>query len=291
MTPLAGPDSSEPRLGHPARLTFMQRLQNALITRGNVCVGIDPHPALLEDWGLADDVDGVREFALSVVEEIGEYAAAVKPQAAFFERHGSAGVAVLEEVIAAASAAGALVIVDAKRGDIGSTMAAYADAYLADDSPLAGDAVTLSPFLGFGSLTPAFDTAARTGRGVFVLALTSNPEGPQVQHATNQGTSVAASIVAQADALNRAQGLNHVGLVIGATVGDGVRVTGVNIDDFTGPILVPGVGAQGAGRAEIDAVFGANAPRVLINVSRAILLHGRQQLRTALDRVTKGLRP
>ena len=91
--------------------------------------------------------------------------AAFKPQAAFFERHGSRGVAVLEEVIAACREVGTLCIVDAKRGDIGSTMDGYAQAFLSDASPLAGDAVTLSPYLGVGSLTPALELARQTGRG------------------------------------------------------------------------------------------------------------------------------
>ena len=107
----------------------------------------------------------------------------LKPQSAFFERHGSAGIAVLEKAVRAAREAGALVLLDAKRGDIGSTMQGYAEAYLDQSSPMAVDAMTVSPYLGFESLRPALDTAAAHGAGVFVLALTSNPEGPQVQHA------------------------------------------------------------------------------------------------------------
>ncbi len=138
----------------PVSLGFGDRLYAAMREHGPVCVGIDPHASLLAQWGLDEDANGVREFSLRVVEALGGRAAAFKPQAAFFERHGSRGVAVLEEVIAACREVGTLCIVDAKRGDIGSTMAGYAEAFLSDQSPLAGDAVTLSPYLGVGSLTP-----------------------------------------------------------------------------------------------------------------------------------------
>ncbi len=110
----------------------------------------------------------------------------VKPQSAFYERFGSRGIAVLERVVAESRAAGALVLLDVKRGDIGSTSQAYADAYLDPAAPLACDAVTLSPYLGFGSLDPFVDTARRHGAGLFVLALTSNKEGPEVQHAAHR---------------------------------------------------------------------------------------------------------
>lgn len=264
------------RAGAPdgaARVPFGERLAAAMDDAGPLCVGIDPHASLLAAWGLADDVTGVRELSLRVVDALGGRVAALKPQAAFFERHGAAGVAVLEEVVAAARAAGTLTIVDAKRGDIGSTMAGYADAFLADGSPLAGDAVTLSPFLGFGSLAPAVELAARTGRGVFALCLTSNPEGREVQHAVGpDGVSVAAGIAAAAAAANAgADPMGSVGLVVGATVGDAARATGTDLGAVNGPLLAPGVGAQGAGRAELAAVFGSARGQVLASSSRGVL--------------------
>jgi len=168
----------------------------AVAEHGPLCVGIDPHPGLLASWGLSQDAAGLERFALTCVEAFGGHVALVKPQAAFFEAHGSRGVAVLERVVADLRGSGTLVLVDAKRGDIGSTMAAYAAAYLTEGSPLAGDAVTASPYLGFGSLDPALEAAAASGRGIFVLALTSNPEGASVQRAVNaDGRSVAQSIV------------------------------------------------------------------------------------------------
>ena len=144
-------------------------------------------PGCSHAWGLRDDVAGLGTFALTAVEAVAPYVAVVKPQSAFFERFGGAGVAVLERVDRRVSAAGALVLLDVKRGDIGSTAQAYADAYLDPTSPLAVDAITASPFLGFGSLDPMVDTARKHDAGVFVLALTSNPEGAEVQHAPHRG--------------------------------------------------------------------------------------------------------
>jgi orotidine-5'-phosphate decarboxylase len=257
-------------------MTFGARLAAAMDEHGPLCVGIDPHQSLLAEWGLADDVDGLRTFAHTVMEAVGGRVAAVKPQAAFFERHGSAGVAVLEEVVAAGRQTGTLVIVDAKRGDIGSTMGAYADAFLRDGSPLAGDALTVSPYLGFGSLDPAVELALQTGRGLFVLCLTSNPEGHEVQHAlTADGGSVAALMAARAAALNAdAAPMGSIGLVVGATVGDAAARTGTDLTAVNGPLLAPGVGAQGAGAAELTAVFGQARRQVLASSSRGVLRAG-----------------
>ncbi|HHW82818.1 MAG TPA: orotidine-5'-phosphate decarboxylase, partial [Actinomycetales bacterium] len=162
---------------------FGARLYAAMRERGPLCVGIDPHASLLDAWGLPDTPEGLREFSLTVVDQLGGIVPALKPQSAFFERHGSAGVAVLEEVLAAARDAGVATILDVKRGDIGSTMSGYAEAYLRPGAPLEADSITLSPYLGPGSLDPAVRLAREHGKGVFVLALTSNPEGASVQHA------------------------------------------------------------------------------------------------------------
>jgi orotidine-5'-phosphate decarboxylase len=256
------------------REPFGERLARAVDVRGALCVGIDPHPGLLDAWGLPDDAGGLEAFAQAVVEALGARVAVLKPQVAFFERHGSRGVAVLERVLAAARDAGALTIADAKRGDIGSTMAAYGDAFLGEGSPLAADAVTLSPYLGVGALRPALDVARATGRGVFVLALTSNPEGAAVQHARSaDGRSVAAGVLAAARAENAgAAGAGRwgpVGVVVGATVGDVGEVAG----DLRvgGPILAPGLGAQGAGPADLVRVFGPALADVLATTSREVL--------------------
>jgi orotidine-5'-phosphate decarboxylase len=131
--------------------TFGERLHRAVRERGPLCVGIDPHAALLRAWGLSDDVAGLDRFAHTVVEALADRVAVLKPQSAFFERFGSPGIQVLESIIRQLRAAGALALLDVKRGDIGSTMAAYAGAYLDPDSPLCADAITVSPYLGVGS--------------------------------------------------------------------------------------------------------------------------------------------
>ncbi|QKV91579.1 orotidine-5'-phosphate decarboxylase [Streptomyces sp. NA02950] len=257
---------------------FGTRLRAAMDTRGPLCVGIDPHASLLAEWGLGDDVAGLERFTRTVVDALAERVAVLKPQSAFFERFGSRGIAVLERAVADARAAGALVLMDAKRGDIGSTMGAYAAAYLDPGSPLFSDAVTVSPYLGFGSLRPALDAARASGAGVFVLALTSNPEGAEVQHAVGaDGTSVAASVLASLKAENAgeaAQGrLGSFGAVVGATLGTAASRAGAELS-IGGPLLAPGIGAQGATPADLPGVFGAAVRDVLPSVSRGVLRYG-----------------
>jgi orotidine-5'-phosphate decarboxylase len=275
------------------RESFGSRLGRAMADRGPLCVGIDPHPALLAAWELNDDVAGLERFSLTVLEAVGGLAAAVKPQVALYERHGSAGMAVLERTLAAAAGAGVLSIADAKRGDIGSTMAAYADAWLRDGSALAADSVTLSPYLGFESLRPALDLAAQTGRGVFVLALTSNPEGASVQH-VGGADSVARRIVQAAAAENRryAGELGSTGLVVGATVGSALTDLNLDLAAVRGPILAPGLGAQGATAADLRRTFGSAYGQVLGTSSRDILGAGPliQDLRDAARRTLDELR-
>ena len=261
----------------PGPVPFGTRLRAAVDEHGPLCVGIDPHPDLLRAWDLDDDPAGLERFALTCVEALAGAVAVVKPQSAFFERHGSRGVAVLEQVVGDLRTTGTLTLVDAKRGDIGSTMQAYADAYAGATSPLAGDAVTVSPYLGFGSLRPLLDLAHLTGRGVFVLGLTSNPEGPQVQHATGpDGRAVAASVVEHVQAENaRADGpLGSVGLVVGATVGPAVESLGIDLVASRAPLLAPGLGAQGGTAAGLAEVFGAARSQVLPSSSREVLQAG-----------------
>ncbi|KGN38850.1 orotidine-5'-phosphate decarboxylase [Knoellia subterranea] len=258
--------------------TFGQRLRAATQQHGPLCAGIDPHRALLESWGLAYDLDGLRAFADACVDAFGGHVGVVKPQSAFFEVFGSGGVAILESVIHGLQEAGTLVLLDAKRGDIGSTMEAYATAYLGDSAVAPGDALTVSPYLGFESLRPALDTAAAHGRGVFVLALTSNPEGASVQHARAGEVSVAEAMVRGAAAENAeaavAGDLGSVGLVVGATVGDAVRDLGIDLAAVNGPLLAPGVGAQGGNADSLRRVFGDALPNVLPASSREVLSAG-----------------
>jgi orotidine-5'-phosphate decarboxylase len=260
---------------------FGRRLAEAVSERGPLCPGIDPHPELLADWGLSADVEGLRRFCDSCASAFADFAV-VKPQVAFFETYGAAGYSVLEDTIAALRTAGVLVLADAKRGDIGSTMAAYAAAW-AGESPLAVDAVTASPYLGFGSLQPLLDTAAAHGRGVFVLAATSNPEGASVQCAQSGGRTVAQSIVDAAAEVNRASSPEpgSVGVVVGATLS-----TPPDVSDLGGPILVPGIGAQGGRPDALGGFAGARPGQLLPAVSREILRAGPDvaKLREAAER-------
>lgn len=270
-------------------MTFGERLRTAIAERGRLCVGIDPHAGLLDAWGLPDTVAGLQRFAMAAAEAFGPTCAVVKPQSAFFERFGSAGVAVLERVVAGCREQGALVLLDVKRGDIGSTVQAYADAYLDPRSSLAVDAVTASPFLGVGSLDPLVSTALAHDAGVFLLALTSNPEGAEVQHAvTASGRTVAAEVLAAVAARNTG-GPGSVGAVVGATVTLPPDVTPATLD-VNGPLLVPGIGAQGGTVDDVRRVFGSACGNVLPSISREILGAGPDvgRLRDGVRRSAEG---
>ena len=247
---------------------FGTRLQAAMAAHGPVCAGVDPHASLLAAWGLDDDAEGVRRFSQACVEAWAGEVALVKPQSAFYERHGSRGIAALEEMVAAFREAGTLVLLDVKRGDIGSTAQAYAEAYLDPAAPLAVDAITASPYLGIGSLDPMVDLARAHGAGLFVLALTSNPEAPQVQLARTTvgptaGSTVAETVLAALAELNRrtqatarlpgrpgrratgaAPGLGSFGAVVGATVTPSPELTAAL--DFGGPVSCPGSAPRAA---------------------------------------------
>ncbi|OFM01098.1 orotidine 5'-phosphate decarboxylase [Corynebacterium sp. HMSC071F07] len=272
---------------------FGERLVAAGAERGRLCVGIDPHAHLLRAWGLNDDVDGLRRFARTCVEAFAETVAMVKPQVAFFERFGSAGFAVLEETLRDLREAGCLTLADAKRGDIGSTMAGYAAAWLSDDSPLSADAVTVSPYLGVGSLQPVFDLAEEKGRGVFVLAATSNPEAVAFQSIMDEeGVTLAQGVVNQCAALNAAYKVagrpGNVGVVVGATLAQPPV-----LDELNGPVLLPGVGAQGATAQDVKVITAAAPQLGFANVSRSVLSAGpqvvdlREAVKSALAEATE----
>ena len=273
-----------------APAAFGTRLGAAIAERGRLCVGIDPHASLLHGWGLGDDAAGARELGLRVVDAAAGRAAAVKPQAAFFERHGAAGYAALEEVLVAARAAGLVVIADAKRGDIGSTVEAYGEAWLRPGSPLESDAMTVVAYQGVGSLDAVRSAAAGWGKGLFVLAATSNPESAATQRARREdGATVAAAVVDGVAAWNTgavpqapADGaLGSFGVVIGATVDLAER--GIAADRLAGmPVLAPGFGFQGARIADGPAVFGAASSSVLVVTARAVLQGGPAGLADAI---------
>ncbi|HWU47434.1 MAG TPA: orotidine-5'-phosphate decarboxylase [Humibacter sp.] len=266
---------------------FGARLAGAITRHGRLCVGVDPHPELLEKWALPDSAAGVREFGLLAVRAAAGLVAIVKPQVAFFERFGSAGYAALEEVIGQARAAGLLVLADAKRGDIGTSVEAYGQAWLTPGGPLEVDAVTLNPFQGVGALEAPFALAHSGGKGVFVLAATSNPEGFDVQRArVIGGPTVSRTILDEVTAWNRGHvdgnEWGNVGLVIGATV----RLTEFGIDTTPvplPPVLAPGFGFQGGDAGDLRGIFGGLAPAVLVSESRSILASGPDALRVTIE--------
>ncbi len=266
---------------------FGERLAGVIATRTGLCLGIDPHAFLLEQWGLPDTAAGVREFALRAVDAAADTVGIVKPQVAFFERHGSAGYAALEDALAAARAAGLLIIADVKRGDIGSTVAAYGEAWLTPGSALEVDAMTIVAYQGLGSLADPLALAHTNGKGVFVLAATSNPEAAEVQKAIisdgpHSRRTVAAGIVAGVQILNAsAPVLGSVGIVLGATVH--IADYGIDVDELARtPILAPGFGEQGALIRDLPRLFGPSAGRTVVNVGRGVLKAGPDGLAAAL---------
>ncbi len=278
--------------------SFGARLADAVGRTGPLCAGIDPSAALLDAWGLSDDASGLRQFGARCVEAFAGVVPVVKPQVAFFERWGAAGMAALEAVIALARDAGLLVLADAKRGDIGSTMDAYAAAWLDPAGPLCVDAVTVVPYLGLGALEPAVSVATAHGGGVIVVVRTSNPEGRLLQEARvggGAGTSVEDSLLEGIAELNRRPGVapGTVGAVVGATLGP----SGFPLAGLGGPILAPGVGAQGATASDVSRLFlGCAAGTVVPNVSRSVLREGpevdalRAAARAARDEMATALR-
>ncbi len=255
---------------------FGDRVAAAVRDRGPLCVGIDPSASLLAGWGLPDSGRGLHDFGLRCLEALEGVVAVVKPQVAFFERCGSAGMAALEAVIAAARSAGFVVIADAKRGDIGSTMEAYASAWLDPASPLVADAVTAVPYLGIGALQPMFDLAAAHKRGVLVVVRTSNPEGRPIQQArTGGGAGPAVEDMLLADLAARNRGGEIPPGTVGAVVGATLDPSSFPLPELGGTILAPGVGAQGAGATEVASLFAGCAPgSVLASASRSVLAAG-----------------
>jgi orotidine-5'-phosphate decarboxylase len=265
--------------------SFGVRLQERIKALGPLCVGIDPSASMIEKWGRSDTIDGLEFFSLAVLEAVIGTAAVVKPQVSYFERFGSAGYRVLERVLEDARDADVMVVADVKRGDIGSTNEGYAQAWLADASPLRVDALTLNPYLGVESLRPFVVRAQESGRGAFILSATSNIEGRQIQRArTDEDVSVEAAILRSVSEINeRHDGIGSLGVVLGATR----ERPEFDLALLGGPYLVPGVGAQGANSDQVARLFDrCPIGTVLVNVGRAILDIGpeRSALRDASRR-------
>ena len=265
-------------------IVFGDRLRTVVDAHGRLCLGIDPHDSLLQQWGLEVGAAGARELSLRALEAAHGRVGIVKPQVAFFERFGAAGYSVLEEVIRTARAEGLLVIADVKRGDIGSTAAAYGEAWLSPNSPLEADAMTAVAYQGLGSLDPVIDLAIEHGKGVFVLTATSNPEGRGVQQSVgDSGRSVAGQLARDVAVRNAsARGWGSLGVVIGAT--EPISSSGIDpvLLQHT-PVLGPGFGHQGTRLAHLRDVYGVAEGSVIPTVTRSVLSAGPDGVAAALD--------
>ena len=260
--------------------SFGEKLRSAFDSRGQLCVGIDPHASLLSSWGLNDDADGLREFSLRVVDAASSTVAIVKPQVSFFERFGARGYAVLEEVTNVAKQAGLLVIADAKRGDIGTTMDAYLEAWFGDTSGLYADALTTSPYLGLGATSEVFKKWQARGKGIYSLVATSNPQGETVQLAKLGERSLASSQWQELSNLN-GESFGPFGAVLGATLD--LNRFGIDPSITNVPVLAPGFGAQGALLANAKVIYGTLASSVAYSVSRSVLQAGPDGIKDAIN--------
>ncbi|MFM1994197.1 MAG: orotidine-5-phosphate decarboxylase [Actinomycetota bacterium] len=259
---------------------FAKKLESAVTEFGSLCVGIDPSESTLSDWGIPDTAEGARDFGYAIISACEQRVGIIKPQVAFFERFGSSGLFALEEVLAAARESNLLVISDAKRGDIGSTMLGYAQAWFGDDSPLRSDALTLSPYLGPSSLLETIDAARDVQAGVFLLAATSNPEAHELQKSKLGSLTNAGRVLRFA----RENSHGDVGVVIGATVNLAeFGIESVSEDDVKIPILAPGFGVQGAQLSQVKDLFGRSHKRVIASVSRAISQGGSRAIIKSIE--------
>lgn len=255
--------------------SFTERLKQKINEYSPLCVGIDPSAALLKKCELPDSAEGALEFGRRVLSAAQYRISVVKPQSAFFERFGSAGVRALEELTRLASSKEVLVLIDGKRGDIDTTGAAYAEGYFSPAATLRADAVTTHAYLGFGALEPFFDIAVKANAGVFVVVRSSNPEGRELQTArVASGNTVAGALAREITERNRAytdEMPGPIGAVVGATCEDAAEIVDALPRSF---ILAPGVGAQGATMDDVLTRMPNARGRVLPNVSRAILANG-----------------
>jgi orotidine-5'-phosphate decarboxylase len=266
---------------------FGAKLVEAQDAFGQLCVGIDPHSSLLQSWGLADSVAGLREFSLAVVEACASRVSLIKPQVSFFERFGAAGYEVLSEVTQLAHNAGLVVVADAKRGDIGTTMDAYLEAWFGNKSELYADALTVSPYLGLGAISEGFDKWIEAGKGVYSLVATSNPQGETVQRAKIEDRTLAADQWNQLSSLN-GTGFGPYGAVVGATLD--LASFGIDSSILNVPVLAPGFGAQGALLSEAGAIYGSLAKNVAFSVSRSVLKAGPAGIVDAINAANAELR-
>lgn len=256
---------------------FAQRFLELAGSRSPFCLGIDPTPQLLKAWNLPHSADGLARMCETVATAAEDRLAIVKPQIAFFERFGSKGIEVLERLIGAFHDRGTLVLVDGKRGDIGSTVEAYAQAFLGPSSALRADAMTAHAYLGFGSLNPLLTHAVDAGAGVFVVVRSSNVEGTALQTGflNNDGRTVAdslADVITEFNQQTSGSEVGPVGAVVGVTIENDLLPTLDRLPQSL--ILAPGIGHQGATFADLRRRFGRHAARAIPSSSRAVLDRG-----------------
>jgi orotidine-5'-phosphate decarboxylase len=262
--------------------SFSKKLESAFLAKGQLCVGIDPHESLLIENGFDNSAQGVQHFSLKMLDQLQDQVSIIKPQVSIFERFGSEGFAALESVLEEANQRGFLVIADAKRGDIGSTMEAYGQAWLAKSAPFVCDALTVNPYLGVGALSSAVAFASDRGKGLFVLAATSNEEGKALQSSMHEGLTVAAQVAREVQTLNKNTATSNtrfgsVGLVVGATVNLkqlGLDTLNAEKSSLRTTILAPGFGFQGADLSRAKDIFGELSGDVIYTVSRSALRNG-----------------
>ncbi len=254
--------------------TFASRFAVVRSAYGPLAWGLDPSGATLDAWGLGDTPDGLDRFAdLALSAAVGTVGV-VKLQAAFYERHGWRGFRTLQRLIADGRRARLLVIVDAKRGDVGTTNDAYAEAFLGKDAPLGADALTVHPYLGLGAMEPFVTRAHEAGSCLLVVTRSSNPEGRAVQSArTGSGRSVEESLLDEIGALNARLAPGRIG-PIGAVIGPTHFEPALDLVAVGGLFLAPGVGAQGATSADVARVFANCRDRVIPSASRSLLSAG-----------------
>ena len=254
--------------------SFASRFASARTEHGPLVWGLDPAGEILERWGLGDTPDGLDRFADIVLEAATGAVGLVKPQTAFYERHGWRGFRTLERLIADARQAGLLVIVDAKRGDVGSTNDAYAEAFLGADAPMAADGLTVHPYLGLGAMAAYVARAHEAGSCLLVVTRSSNPEGREIQPAIGpDGRSVEATLLADIASLNDELAPGELG-PIGAVVGPTHIEPKLDLAAAHGLFLAPGVGAQGATPRDVAEVFSECPDRVMPSASRSLLADG-----------------
>ena len=266
--------------------SFAERFLTLADERSPLCLGVDPAVEFLQQWGLPRDATGLRTFCDIVMEATGERVAVVKPQSAFFEQFGPEGMAELKRLVGMIKERGALALIDVKRGDIGHTLDAYADAMIGPDSPFGGDAMTATAYMGFGSLSPLLKKAAERGAGVFVVVRSSNPDGRALQDARlADGRTVATALADDITEFNAmvGGGVGPVGAVMGATIEGTATETLARLPKSL--LLAPGIGAQGATFDDMARNFGPATARALPSISRGILAKGPDvaALRTAIE--------